>query len=118
MPQSEVVDLHSADAEHDFQYLRVRHIQRQRRIQTGTSLLDPCEVETSGVRDRLHPPLLRRAGRIRLGLVRWCIRVAYRDRRLIADRERAVELRSKIGVQLAAITRVPAQVDAQLLKIR
>src|SRR5579863_4852108 len=52
-----MVDLYAADAEQDAQHFLTSGLERQDGIQTGTALLDKCEMNSGHIRDRLYGAL-------------------------------------------------------------
>src|SRR3984893_19122712 len=112
-----MVHLDSTNTHDDSQDLQVTRFQAQRGVETGTALLDVPEVESGGARDRLHAPLGIRRGRSWLRLGGRRVRVVQRDGWFVVDLDCLTEGRTKVGVLLAPVSRIPARIHDQLLKV-
>src|SRR6516225_3467422 len=105
-----MADFGSADAKQDTENFHIRRPLREHWIQTGPTLLDPWEMKTSRVADRLYKAPIRRIG------------IGSRDRGVLTDSERGnciAEFITEIGISFAAAIAGPEiGVNRELRQIR
>ncbi len=117
VPEREVIGLDPADRHDDAQDLEAGRPERHDAVQARAALLDVPEVKARRVGDRLHTVLACVHGGRWLLLVRGCVDVVERDRRLALDRDRLSEAPTEIGVGSRPVAGVPARIHIELEQV-